>query len=140
MRHALPLPSPAASTGRSRALARGLLRLAFCSIAAMTTLPSSADALPAQTDPYLWLEDVQGERALAWVRERNAASRRSLEAWPAFAGTRDRLREILDSRERIPAVTRRGDWLYNFWQDAANPRGLWRRTTPAEYRKPEPAW
>ena len=33
-----------------------------------------------------------------------------------------------------------GEWLYNFWQDRANPRGLWRRTTWAEYRKPEPAW
>ncbi|HEX6020012.1 MAG TPA: prolyl oligopeptidase family serine peptidase [Burkholderiaceae bacterium] len=94
----------------------------------------------ADPDPYLWLEDVHGERALAWVRERNALARRSLEAWPDFAATRSRIREVLDSRERIPGVARRGSWLYNFWQDADHPRGVWRRTTLAEYRKPQPAW
>jgi prolyl oligopeptidase len=91
-------------------------------------------------DPYAWLEDVQGDTALAWVRERNAAARARLERFADFAPMRDRIREILDSRDRIPAVSRRGDFLYNLWQDAANPRGLWRRTTLAEYRKREPAW
>lgn len=91
-------------------------------------------------DPYLWLEDVHGERALAWVRDRNALARRALEAWPDFAATRTRIREVLDSRERIPGVVRRGPWLYNFWQDADHPRGLWRRTTLAEYRRPQSAW
>ncbi|MFI4930111.1 MAG: S9 family peptidase, partial [Burkholderiales bacterium] len=91
-------------------------------------------------DPYLWLEEVQGDRALAWVRERNAASRKVLEALPDFAGTRTRMREVLDSRDRIPMVTRRGPWLYNFWQDVDHPRGVWRRTTMAEYRKAQPAW
>jgi prolyl oligopeptidase len=91
-------------------------------------------------DPYLWLEDVQGDRALAWVRERNASSRKVLEAWPGFTSTRSRIREVLDSRERIPEVTRRGPWLYNFWQDADHPRGVWRRTSMSEYRKAQPAW
>lgn len=96
--------------------------------------------ISASEDPYLWLEEVQGDRALAWVRERNAQSRKALEAWPDFTGTRTRIRAVLDSRERIPDVTRRGPWLYNFWQDAEHPRGLWRRTTMAEYRKASPAW
>ncbi len=91
-------------------------------------------------DPYLWLEDVQGERALAWVRERNAESEGQLQGRPGFEALRTRLREVLDSKEQIPYATRRGEWLYNFWRDAANPRGLWRRTTLAEYRKPQPAW
>ncbi|MBT9598984.1 MAG: S9 family peptidase [Vitreoscilla sp.] len=95
---------------------------------------------PAPQDPYLWLEDVQGERALAWVRERNAASRPVLEAHPDFQANRTRFKEILDSKERIPAISRQGDWLYNFWRDATNPRGLWRRATLAEYRKSQPAW
>ena len=102
----------------------------------MTALPASA----ADDDPYLWLEEVQGERALGWVRERNAVARKALEARADFAPTRDKLRAILDSRDRIPNVTRRGDWLYNLWQDAANPRGLWRRTSLAEFRKAQPAW
>ena len=95
---------------------------------------------PQPDDPHLWLEEVQGERALGWVRERNAQSLGELEAAPEFAPLRDRLLGILDSRARIPYVTRRGDHYYNLWQDAAHPRGLWRRTTLAEYRKPEPAW
>ncbi|MFY8084928.1 MAG: prolyl oligopeptidase family serine peptidase [Rubrivivax sp.] len=108
----------------------------------MTTLhaqqtPSSS---PSAEDPYLWLEDVQGDKALAWVRERNAAARARLEPWPDFAALRTRIREVLDSRDRIPQVARRGDFLYNFWQDSANPRGLWRRTTLAEYRQAQPAW
>ncbi len=96
----------------------------------------------AQTeqDPYLWLEDVQGEKALAWVRERNAESEKRLLAQPGFEGTERAIRDVLDSREQIPYVARRGDWLYNLWRDAENPRGLWRRTTLAEYRKAKPAW
>jgi prolyl oligopeptidase len=50
------------------------------------------------------------------------------------------LREVLDASDRIPGVSRRGAWLYNFWQDAKHPRGIWRRTTMAEYRKAEPKW
>ncbi|HEU5296072.1 MAG TPA: prolyl oligopeptidase family serine peptidase [Burkholderiaceae bacterium] len=91
-------------------------------------------------DPYLWLEEIEGERALQWVRERNAQSRQALQAWPEFDATRARIREVLDSRERIPGVTRRGPWFYNFWQDAEHPRGLWRRTTLAQYRNAQPAW
>ncbi len=91
-------------------------------------------------DPYLWLEDVLGDRALAWVRERNAATEQQLQAAPGFEALRDSLREVLDSPAQIPYVARRGDHLYNFWRDAANPRGLWRRTTLDEYRRPQPAW
>jgi prolyl oligopeptidase len=111
----------------------------LCALTAILGCPAMAETFTAD-DPYLWLEEVQGERALDWVRERNAQSRQVLEAWPDFAATRSRIREVLDSRERIPDVTRRGPWLYNFWQDADHPRGLWRRTTMAEYRKAQPAW
>jgi len=99
-----------------------------------------AAALPDSDDPHLWLEDVLGDQALAWVRARNAQSREVLEAWPHFGQTRARLRAILDSKEQIPGVVRRGDWFWNFWRDDKNPRGLWRRTTLDEYRKPAPAW
>jgi prolyl oligopeptidase len=92
-------------------------------------------------DPHLWLEDVQGDKALAWVRERNAESQAVLTARPEYAPLRERLLDILNARDRIPYVSRLGaDQFYNFWQDATNKRGLWRRTTLAEYRKPQPAW
>ena len=93
-----------------------------------------------EPDPYLWLEDVQGEAALAWVRERNALTEERLRARPGYPALERAILEVLDSREQIPYVARRGDGLYNFWRDADNPRGLWRRTTLAEYRKPAPAW
>jgi prolyl oligopeptidase len=91
-------------------------------------------------DPYLWLEDVEGEDALAWVRERNERTKRELASGDAFETLRRDLLTIFDSNERIPYVTKRGAHLYNFWQDAANPRGLWRRTTLGSYRKSEPEW
>jgi prolyl oligopeptidase len=96
--------------------------------------PASAD------DPFLWLEDVQGERALDWVRQRNALSQKELMARPEYAPAHAQILEVLNSRDRIPFVSRRGDWFYNFWQDEDHKRGLWRRTRLAEYRKPEPAW
>ncbi len=107
---------------------------------AMTASLSTAAQTPPSDDPYLWLEEVQGEKALAWVRERNRESRAVLEKHPRFEPMRARFLEILDSKEKIPTVSRRGDFFYNLWQDANNPRGLWRRTTLAEYRKPQPAW
>jgi len=115
-----------------------LRRLAAGALA--MTLTTAAPARAADDDPWLWLEEVQGDKALDWVRERNAATRRRLEAWPGFGTTRERILQVLDSRDRIPAIARRGDFVYNFWQDADHPRGLWRRTTLAEYRQATPAW
>ncbi|MET0340643.1 MAG: prolyl oligopeptidase family serine peptidase [Polyangiales bacterium] len=104
--------------------------------------PGPASALAARTsdeDPYLWLEDVTGERALSWVRERNTAAKAALES-DAQQKLEARLRAIYDSDQRLPFVTKRGDALYNFWQDATHVRGLLRRTTLGEYRKKEPVW
>ncbi|MDE2157748.1 MAG: S9 family peptidase, partial [Burkholderiales bacterium] len=91
-------------------------------------------------DPYLWLEEVEGERALAWVRARNAATEAELESRPGCGALRESLREVLDARDQIPYATRRGDHLYNLWRDADHARGLWRRTTLDEYRRREPRW
>ena len=102
----------------------------------MTQGPWRAD----DDDPYRWLEEVEGSAALAWVRARNAQAEQVLRAGPGFEALRTQLREVLDSRAQIPYVARRGAQFYNLWTDALNPRGLWRRTTLAEFRKPEPAW
>ena len=92
------------------------------------------------TDPFLWLEDVLGERALAWVRERNAESQTLLQARPEYEPIRAGLLEMMNAKARIPHVARRADFFYNFWQDGQHPRGLWRRTTLAGYREAEPPW
>jgi prolyl oligopeptidase len=91
-------------------------------------------------DAYRWLEDVTGPVALDWVRARNAETFRELTGSTRFADLRAEIRQVLDADDRIPLVLPRGRRLYNFWQDAAHPRGLWRRTTLAEYRKPRPGW
>jgi len=91
-------------------------------------------------DPYRWLEDVTGERALSWVRERNAEAVAELTGESRFAALQAEIREVLDSTDRIPYITRRGEYRYNFWRDREHPRGLWRRTTLAEYRKQAPGW
>ena len=90
-------------------------------------------------DPYLWLEDVTGDAALAWVREKNEVTVEALSG-TAFDATEVSIREILDTDARIPYARRRGQFLYNFWRDAEHVRGLWRRTTMDEYRTENPAW
>ena len=111
-------------------------RLLLTSLTSIMTLAAAATA----PDPYLWLEEVEGERALTWVRERNRLARAELEAEPGFDALRAGLRAILDSRQQIPDVVRRGAHLYNLWRDADQPRGLWRRTTLDSYRRSEPEW
>jgi prolyl oligopeptidase len=101
----------------------------------------TADARHPSTpdDPFLWLEEIHGDRALAWVRAENE---RTLARSPE--GSRSELTgellEVLESDERIPYVTRHGEHLYNLWRDAEHVQGLWRRTTLDEYQAPAPEW
>lgn len=108
------------------------LAILFCGLSAL--LPAQAD------DPYLWLEEVNGEKALEWVKTVNGESRSRLEAVPGYQEAYGRILKVLDSRERIPFATRLGGYLYNFWRDADHPRGVYRRTSLEEYRKEKPAW
>ncbi len=107
---------------------------------AILTLATAAVSLAADKDPYLWLEDVEGEKALNWVKERSAKDTAEIEAVPEFAAIHAELIEIFNSRERIPNVTMQGAWLYNFWQDAEHVRGVWRRTFLDQYIQPAPVW
>ena len=77
---------------------------------------------------------------MAWVHKQNAVTMGSIGKDPGFAKVEGGIREVLDSKEKIPYVTRRGKYLYNFWTDAEHPHGLWRRTTLREYRKAHPKW
>ena len=109
-------------------------RLTIIALPALLALPLMAK------DPHLWLEEVEGEQALDWVREQNAASQKRIEAHPDFSCIEDRILQILQSDNRIPYFRKRGGDLYNFWQDKTHTRGLWRRTSVTEYAKPEPQW
>jgi prolyl oligopeptidase len=117
-------------------------RLLFIAASLLLTMPPATFAAePAEpVDPHLWLEEVGGEKPLDWVRARNAESVAALAETDAFNRLEPRILSILDSKDRIPMVSKIGDRFYNFWRDGKNPKGLWRRTTLDEYRKADPAW
>ena len=100
----------------------------------------AAVAVEASGDPYAWLEDVGGERALNWVKGQNAVSIQQLAGSTNFEPLARQLLAILDSRAKIPFVTKHGVWYYNFWRDEQHVRGVWRRTKLAEFKKPDPEW
>jgi len=112
-------------------------RLLFLDVLMSLTLAVCAEE---NDDPYLWLEEVTGDKALAWVKERNAESTAAVTENDSFRTLHHRLLQILDSDARIPFVSKAGDYYYNFWRDAKNTRGVWRRTTLEEYRKDKPQW
>ncbi len=102
-------------------------------------LAVSAAAAPA-VDPHLWLENIEGKAAIDWVKERNKTSLGELEGDKRYEPLRQDMRAILNAQDKIAWPTWRGGMIYNFWQDAEHVRGLWRRTTLAEYRKKDPKW
>ncbi|HEY0590163.1 MAG TPA: S9 family peptidase, partial [Thermoanaerobaculia bacterium] len=91
-------------------------------------------------DPYLWLEEVDGPRALAWVEEQNARTRRELGSGPEFEALYREALTVLNSKSRVPRVTFRGRYLYDLWRSEENPRGLYRRTTLESLRSGNPEW
>ena len=93
-----------------------------------------------QNDPYLWLEDIHGKRALAWVEEQNARSVQVLQADPRYQKYYDEILKLLDAQDRIPFGGLKQNYVFNFWQDANNPKGIWRRTPIADYRTANPKW
>jgi prolyl oligopeptidase len=90
-------------------------------------------------DPYLWLEEVEGEPALAWVEAQNAATLARF-GDSHFAADRDLLAAILDRPDNIPMIARRGSCVFNFWKDAAHARGPWRTSTLEIFRGEAPQW
>ncbi|NIQ97648.1 MAG: S9 family peptidase, partial [Desulfuromonadales bacterium] len=107
----------------------------------MTIILTSASANAGEAeDPFLWLEEIEGEKALDWARERNAESLGVLEKLPEFEPFFEKNLAVYDSQDRIAYPAIRGEHLYNFWRDAEHERGLWRRTSFEEYRTGEPQW
>jgi prolyl oligopeptidase len=90
-------------------------------------------------DPYLWLEEIDDERALAWVEAENAAALARF-GDARFAADRDILTAIFDRPDNIPLIARRNARVFNFWKDAAHSRGLWRATTLDRFRSAAPEW
>ncbi|MGA8660761.1 MAG: hypothetical protein WB644_00490 [Candidatus Cybelea sp.] len=106
------------------------------SASAQTTSPSGA----ANTDPYVWLEDVHGARAIAWVKAENAKTLAALQTDPNFSTLYAQALAIAQAKDRVPVPAFIAGQVYNFWQDDEHVRGIWRHTTPADYASASPNW
>ena len=113
---------------------------ATLALAAAAALGAGPAAAQEPVDPFIWLEEVEGARALDWVESQNARTMAELTARPEYDSIYDDALEVLNSNDRIAYPSIMGDRLYNFWQDAENPRGVWRRATWESYLAGEPEW
>lgn len=103
-----------------------------------STDPASATS---SNDPFLWLENTHGDRALDWVNQQDEQTRDTdFASGEDFQHLQQQLLEVLNSDESIPGVHKMGDYYYNFWKDADHPRGIWRRTTLDEYKTDDTDW
>ncbi|MCQ8183805.1 prolyl oligopeptidase family serine peptidase [Parvularcula maris] len=116
-----------------------LLGAAFAALS-IGAASAQSDVDVMKNDPYLWLEEVEGERALDWVRSQNERSLAVLEAHPAYDAMLAEANAILTSDDRVPSVALRGGYAYNFWQDKDAVRGLWRRMSQEDYLEGAQEW
>lgn len=122
---------------------KAFTKISFCFILISILLPgyiTVQESSASDTDPYLWLEEVEGEKALAWVKAHNEATMNAFQADTNFAHIRETTLEILNAKDRIPYGSHRGKYVYNFWQDENNARGVIRRTTVSDYARKNPTW
>jgi prolyl oligopeptidase len=123
-----------------------LLTAALAAIAGPTlaaspmTPPPPAAQTGTDNDPFLWLEDAESPRALAWVKAQNVRSLAELRGDPRYPTLRKEAKAIFDAADRIPGPSLIGRDVHNLWQDPEHVRGLWRRTSLASYATPAPAW
>jgi prolyl oligopeptidase len=129
---------------RSTFIATWAASLATVGIAVALTLLGSAQArgaaAPAGPNPYLWLAQIHGRAALAWVEKQNGRSDLALQTDPLYARDRAQILDVLNAGSRIPDGVLDHRWVLNFWQSAGHVRGIWRRTTIADYARRSPHW
>jgi len=113
-------------------------QLAWIAVLAVTFTGAASAAEDA--DPYLWLSAVHAAKALDWVRQQNARTEAALGSDPAYIENRAEILSVLNSNSRIPEGELERQWVFNFWQDASHVRGLWRRTSIADYASSAPHW
>jgi prolyl oligopeptidase len=116
------------------------MRLLPCLAPLVVALSAGAWAQGVSDDPYIWLEEKDSPRAMAWVEAHNAKAVATLEADPRYKPFYDEALKIATAEDRIPMPAFRNGGIFNFWQDGEHLRGLWRRTTLADYRREKPRW
>ena len=132
---------------------RSLILALLASTSLMTAANAADPAPPASTeartplselgkdDPYLWMEEIEGARAMDWAKAQNGKTLPVLQGDARYATLESQALAILNAKDRVPGVSFAGDGsLRNFWQDADHVRGLWRKTALDSYRTAEPVW
>ena len=109
-------------------------------MAGATLVNGETKRKPILDDPFLWLEEIEGDRALEWVHARNKECFDELQADERYAKFLSQAETLLNAKDRIPYGSLRGKYIYNFWQDAKHVRGIIRRTSPESYRTDSPEW
>ncbi|HEX3429843.1 MAG TPA: prolyl oligopeptidase family serine peptidase [Rhizomicrobium sp.] len=112
----------------------------FASMLVMTAVLATGIANATEDDRYIWLEDVSGPRAMAWVHAENDKTTAVLEKDPRYGALYADALAIAQAKDRIPTPNSLNGGIYNFWQDADHVRGLWRRTSLADYKTADPHW
>lgn len=121
-------------------LAAGSAVASPVALAVAASANQAVSSTAASTDPYLWLEEVQGKQAMQWVEAQNALSVKALQAHPQYQQFYNKTLEVMDSPTKIDYPSRQGNYLYNFWRDATHQRGIYRRTTAESYASGKPVW
>ena len=118
-----------------------MIRATLAALALGPSLLAVAAAAQDTRDPYLWLEDIEGQKALDWVKKENAATDALIRTRPGFETDRQRAKAILDDDRQIAGPGEvMGDVITSFWRDAANPRGIWRQSPLDAYLAGKPVW
>ncbi len=128
-------------------LTRGAARL-VATLMTTAAVMTGLGAIPAraqqssleQSDNYTWLEDIHGERQMAWVKAENARTAAVLEKDSHFAPLEAEALKVLESPDRLPEPELRNGVVYNTWRDAEHVRGIVRRTKLKDYLMAEPKW
>jgi len=102
-------------------------------------LPSVISA-QSNEDPFLWLEKIDSPKSMKWVKAQDTVTVKALEKFPDFQKLYNSNLKILNSKERIAYPSIHGKYIYNFWKDSTNERGLWRRTSFESYLSSSPKW
>lgn len=116
------------------------LFIASCSATNNEAPSNQVESVVAHEDPHLWLEEVQDEKALNWVKAQNAVSETELRQSGYYDALKKDALEVLNSKDKIRYVSIRGDKVYNFWRDANNVRGIYREAKLADYLANTPRW
>ncbi len=113
-------------------------KIVWISVAILITGFSQANT--HDEDPFIWLEDIDGERSMEWVLSQNKQTADQYKAMPIYQELYSEAISALNGKSRIPSVTQKGEWVYNFWKDDKNPLGVYRRAKLKEFKANKPKW